>query len=58
MGRLESCAYRGISRLKIMDTMFFIGMNIALLGYLVNGLPTAREKTSLAAKRSTDVTAK
>ena len=35
---------------KIMDTMFFIGMNIALLGLLVYGLPTAREKIKAGRK--------
>ena len=50
MGRVESRAYQGISRLKIMDTMFFIGMNIALLGLLVYGLLTAREKIKAGRK--------
>ena len=39
-----------MSRYKIMDTMFFIGMNIALLGLLVYGLLTAREKIKAGRK--------
>ena len=39
-----------MSRYKIMDTTFFIGMNIALFGLLVYGLLTAREKIKAGRK--------
>lgn len=42
--------YYGPSRHKTMDMMFFIGVNIALLGLLVYGLMTAKEKIKAGRK--------
>ena len=50
MDHLESIPYQGMTCFKIMDTMFFIGMNIALLGLLIFGLLSAKEKIKAGRK--------
>ena len=45
-----SFPYQGTSRYETMDMMFFIGVNIALLGLLVYGLMTAKEKIKAGRK--------
>ena len=37
-----------------MDTTFFIGMNIALLGLLIYGIVSAKEKIKAGREKSSD----
>ncbi len=50
IGRLAFIAYQGTSRLRIRDTRFLIGINTALLGLLIYGSVTGREKIKAGRK--------
>ena len=50
MGWLMPYLYQGVSRIYVMDTMLFIGINAALLVLLTVGLLSARHQIKAGRK--------
>ena len=50
MGRLIPHLYQGASRINVMDTMLFIGINAGLLVLLTVGLLSARHQIKTGRK--------